>query len=74
MKKLTERWKKVGPDKLDITFTQEDPMFLKKPWTFTWRYERSGPVPLDNVTCDPELAWAEAQVAAPSKYTVEDGK
>jgi len=67
-KKLTERWKKIGPDKLDVTFTQEDPIFLKKPWTWTWHYVRGTQAPLTNFSCDPEGAFMQMKVATPSKY------
>ena len=67
-KKLTERWRKVAPDKLDVTFTQEDPIFLKKPWTWTWHYEKRPQPPLTNFECDPEGAFMQMKVATPSKY------
>jgi hypothetical protein len=67
-KKLTERWKKIGPDKLDVTFTQEDPIFLKQPWTWTWHYVKGTQPPLTNFTCDPEGAFMQMKVATPSPY------
>jgi hypothetical protein len=67
-KKLTERWKKTSPTTLDVTFTQEDQVFLKKPWTWTWHYVKGTQAPLTDYTCDPEAAWLQIQVATPSPY------
>jgi hypothetical protein len=48
--------------------------FLKKPWVFTWHYDKTDP-PLPrnqvNFICDPEVSWSEALIAAPSRYTEE---
>ena len=35
-------------DKLDVTFTEEDPIFLTKPWTWTWHYVKGTQAPLTN--------------------------
>ena len=67
-KKLTERWRKVGPGRLDVTFTHEDPIFLSRPWTWTWHYVKGTQAPLTDFTCDPEFAFLQIQVASPSKY------
>jgi hypothetical protein len=53
---------------LDVTFTQEDPIFLKKPWTWTWHYVKGTQPPLTNFSCDPEGAFMQMKVATPSKY------
>lgn len=73
-KVVTERWKKLSPTRLDITYTVEDQLFLKEPVVFTWHYERTPP-PAGrnqvNFVCDPEVAWSEALIAMPSRYTVD---
>jgi hypothetical protein len=72
---VTERWHKIGPTRLDVTYTLEDKIFLKKPWVFTWKYQKTDPPPLRNqvnFVCDPEVAWDEALIAAPSRYTEDD--
>jgi hypothetical protein len=71
---VTERWKKLSPTRLDITYTVEDKLFLKEPVTFTWKYEKTPPPNgrnQVNFVCDPDVAWAEALIAMPSRYTVD---
>jgi hypothetical protein len=73
-KVVTERWHKLNPTRMDITYTVEDRLFLKKPLVFTWHYEKvPPPLPRNqvNFVCDPDVSWAEAQIAAPSRYTEE---
>jgi len=71
-KKVTERWTRLSPTRMDITYTVEDKLFLKEPWVFTWHYEKTD-APLArnqvNFICDPSVAWNEALLAAPSRYT-----
>ena len=73
-KTVTERWTRLSPTRMDITYTIEDKLFLKKPWVFTWHYEKTDP-PLPrnqvNFICDPSVSWNEALLAAPSRYTEE---
>ena len=73
-KVVTERWHKLSPTKMDITYTVEDKLFLKEPITFTWHYEKTPP-PAGrnqvNFVCDADVAWSEALIAMPSKYTVD---
>ena len=71
---VTERWHKLSPTRMDITYTVEDRLFLKKPLVFTWHYEKvNPPLPRNQVNfiCDPDVSWNEAQIAAPSRYTEE---
>src|SRR5688572_32683719 len=71
-KKVTERWKRLGPLRMQITYTVEDKLFLKAPWVFTWYYVKTDPPLARNqvdFVCDPEVAWSEALIAAPSRYT-----
>jgi hypothetical protein len=71
---VTERWKKLSPTRLDITYTVEDKLFLKEPVTFTWQYEKTPPPNgrnQVNFVCDPDVAWAEALIAMPSRYTID---
>lgn len=71
-KKVSERWVKVGKDRMDITYTIEDKLFLKKPLVFTWHYEKTPP-PAGrnqvNFVCDPDVSWSETLIAMPSKYS-----
>jgi hypothetical protein len=71
-KTVTERWRTLSPIRLQITYTIEDKLFLKQPWVFTWYYVKTDPPPLRNQVnfiCDPDVAWNEAALAAPSQYT-----
>ncbi len=74
MKVVTERWKRLSPTAMDIEYTVEDPLFLKEPVTFTWHYLKTDP-PLPrnqvNFVCDRDVSWSEAQIAMPSRYTVD---
>ena len=71
-KTVTERWTRLSPTRMDITYTIEDKLFLREPWVFTWHYEKTDP-PLPrnqvNFICDPSVSWNEAVLAAPSRYT-----
>jgi hypothetical protein len=71
---ITERWRRVSPTRLDITYTIEDKIFLKKPLVFTWQYQKAEPPDQHQVTfiCDPDNAWDELLVTVPSKYPEED--
>jgi hypothetical protein len=74
-KVVTERWHRLSPTRMDVTYTVEDKLFLKKPWVFTWHYEKvDPPLPRNQVNfiCDPEISWDEARIAAPSRYTEDD--
>jgi hypothetical protein len=67
LKKVTERYWREGGD-LKVTVTVEDPMFLKKPASYTTRWL---PAPkgrkLDAFDCDPESARASVKFLPP-KY------
>jgi hypothetical protein len=70
-KKVTERWTRLSATRMDVTYTIEDKIFLKTPYTFVWHYEKTDPPPLRNqvnFTCDPSISWNELEIAAPSKY------
>ena len=73
-KTVTERWTRLSPTRMDITYTVEVKLFLKEPWVFTWHYEKTDP-PLPrnqvNFICDPSVSWNEALLAEPSRYTEE---
>ena len=66
-KKITERYKKTGPDKMTMTITHEDSLFLKKP--FTWNFVKGDPskvsvfgLPYEPTPCDPEAAHQELEL------------
>jgi hypothetical protein len=70
-KKVTERWHRLSATRMDVTYTIEDKLFLKKPYTFVWHYEKTDPPLLRNQVnfiCDSSVSWDEMQIAAPSKY------
>ncbi len=70
-KKVTERWTRLSATRMNVTYTIEDKLFLKRAFTFVWKYEKTDP-PLPrnqvNFVCDPDVAWNEAEIAAPSQY------
>jgi len=67
LKKVTERYWREGPE-MKFTVTVEDPMFLKKPASYTSRYlpQRPG-YQLSAWDCDPETSRAPVRMMTP-KY------
>ena len=69
LKKTTERYHLIEPDIMRITITIEDPLFLKKPFTFAHIHKR---LPGQQVNmwldCDPEVSRGNAEATYPSKY------
>jgi hypothetical protein len=70
LKHLTERYKKTGPDSIELTITIEDPLFLKTPFTYKHFYRRvpESDRPVGVWECDPETSRRELSVMAPDKY------
>jgi len=70
-KKITERWTRLSGTRMNVTYTIEDKLFLKEPFTFTWAYEKTDPPPLRNqvnFVCDPSISWNELLFTGASEY------
>ena len=68
-KKLTERFKQTAPDKITMTLTVEDSLFLKRP--FTWSFQlMKGDVNTAQppLACDKEASYAELELIEQHKY------
>ncbi len=68
-KKVTERWKKTAPDKMTMTITHEDPLFLKRPFTWSINFVKGDPskvgvfgLPYEPTPCDVEAAHTELEL------------
>ena len=68
LKKVTERYKKIAPDKISVTVTYEDPLFLKAPYSWSWESKKAPRPEGDYSTCDPDDNEAELELTAPDKY------
>ena len=66
-KRLTERYSLVGPDHLRMELTVEDPVFLTRPYTETFEYERTDQEVRRINDCDPVAAAAPLGMLPP-KY------
>ena len=70
IKRLTERYSLIGPDRLQMVLTVEDPVFLTRPYTETFEYERTDQEINWITDCDPVSAAAPMSMLPP-KYTDE---
>lgn len=52
---VTERYRLTGPDMLRGDFTIEDPVYLKTPYRWTWRYKRNHKYRIPEYVCDHSL-------------------
>ncbi len=72
-KKITERYKLTAPDKLTLTITHDDSLFLKQPftWALQFRKESRQPtihdLPAEITPCDRETAYSELELVV-DKY------
>ncbi len=64
-KHVTERYSLVGPDRLRLVLTVEDPVFLTRPYTETLEYERTDREINWIVDCDPTSAAAPLTMLPP---------
>ena len=69
-KRLTERYSLIGPDRLKMVLTVEDPVFLTRPYTETFEYERTDQEIQWITDCDPVSAAAPMLMLLP-KYPDE---
>ena len=67
-KKVTERYKKVSNDKLMVTVTYEDPLFLKMPYTWSFELVKTAHPEAEINVCDPDDAALELQTTVPGRY------
>jgi hypothetical protein len=70
MKKLTERYMldPNDPDRMYIEFTVDDPVFLKKPFTWRKRYVRTNRPFVTKWDCDVEAGLEEVYKTIPQRY------
>jgi hypothetical protein len=69
-KHMVERYKKTGPDRMTLTITLEDSLFLRRPFTWDHKYKRAAAndQPVGIWECDVETSHSELEVMAPDKY------
>lgn len=68
LKKVTERYKKVNPDKLQLTITHEDPLFLRRPYTWTKDLVKVARPATQLYNCDRDTSQRELELTAPDPY------
>lgn len=52
---VTERLRLIGPDKLRLDVSVEDPEYLAKPYEFRWEYKRNHEYQIPEYVCDHRL-------------------
>jgi len=67
-KRLTERYRRTGPDSLELEITYEDSLFLTEPFTWTRRIQRTTYPPGEWGACDPEQSRRQLNTIPVSKY------
>ncbi len=67
-KKLTERYRAVGPGELEIEMTVEDPTFLNEPVTWTNPYIKTDTDFVGEWNCDPEVGLNHLYDTIPQRY------
>jgi hypothetical protein len=67
---VTERYRKTAPDKVMVTVTHEDPLFLKMPYTWSFELVKSTVPEASSASnvCDPKLAELELETTVPDRY------
>ena len=65
-KHITERYSHLGPDRLQMVLTFEDPVFLTRPYTETFEFRRTDDS-IEWIDCDPEAAGVPLRMLPP-KY------
>ncbi len=56
--RVTERWKRVAPDKIEFNFTVNDPKYYTKPWssrTVTFAMQKKGVEPVEMITAPADI-------------------
>jgi hypothetical protein len=68
-KKVTERYTFMPPDHVKITITLEDPIFLKKPFTWSHVWKKNNARVFDGwAECDPDVTSREVELTYKDKY------
>ena len=67
-KKVTERYRPVDDKTMMLTITQEDPLFLLKPYTWTVQLQKAAARPEGVYNCDVEYNYAEIDAVMPDPY------
>ncbi len=67
-KRLTERYRRTGPDSLELEITYEDSLFLNGPFTWTRQIRRTAYSPSEWGACDAEQSRRQLETLPVSKY------
>jgi len=63
---VTERFRRVDRDHLELDITMEDPMALAKPWKTTFYYELRPQWELGEISCSGDyLDWSAVEARQP---------
>ena len=66
--KVTERFRRIDRDHLELDITMEDPMALAKPWKTTFYYELRPQWELGEISCSGDyLDWSSVEAARRNK-------
>jgi hypothetical protein len=68
LKKVIERYKSTGEDKLEVEITVEDPLFFNAPFTWTFKYDRPKRGFTGEWFCDPEVGLGHLYGTTKQKY------
>jgi len=68
LKKLTERYTLASPDKMTLAITIEDPLFLVKPFTYSYFLQRAPYPKPESDDCDPRIGLEDLDLSSPDKY------
>ena len=68
LKKVTERYKVIAPDKLSLTWTHEDPLFVKKPFTWSTVLTKVTRPEAEENDCNSDASLFEMELVAPDRY------
>jgi hypothetical protein len=67
-KHLIERYELTGPDEMTVTFTVDDPIFLKSPFTWKKFYTKTNRSFVSQWDCDPLAGREELYQTIPQRY------
>ena len=68
MKKVTERYRRTSQDTVSLTVTQEDPLFLRRPYTWTQELTLVPRPNADRSSCVQQSNLRELELTAPDPY------
>jgi hypothetical protein len=62
--KVTERFRRIDGDHMQLDITMDDPKALAKPWSTTFYYERRANWEIGEISCSGDyLDWAQVETA-----------